>query len=126
MKYLSSFVVILCFCLPLASSGQSSAVGEWKAMIPADDQGNMMPMHVSIKADNTYTVDFGADGVVEIKGTFSEKDGQITIQDVEGSECTGKGVYKYEVTADGLKMTRVSEECEGRGGPDGVMELKRG
>lgn len=125
MRYLPSFIILLCFSLPLGLSAQSGPAGEWKTMIP-DQEGNMIPLLVSIKADNTYSVDFGADGVVEINGTYKSEDGQITIRDNEGSECTGKGVYKYEVTADGMTMTRVSEECEGRGGPEGKMEFSRG
>ena len=125
MKYSPFLLLFFCFSLSSGLFAQSGPVGEWKAMIPADDKGNMMPMHVSIKADNTYAIDFGGDGTVEIKGVYSEKDGQLIIQDNEGSECTGKGVYTYEVTADGLTMTKVSDECEGRGGPEGKMVFDR-
>lgn len=93
-------------------------------MVP-DEKGEMMPLLVTIDADNSYTVDFGADGEPEITGTYEEKDGKMHIQDVEGSDCTGKGVYTFEVTDDGMTMTRVSDECEGRGGPDGKMEFSR-
>lgn len=124
MKHLPSFLALFCFCLPFALSAQSAAVGEWKTSFP-DDKGNMIPVHLSIKADNTYAVDFGADGTVDIKGKYMDVEGHLTIQDTEGSDCAGEGVYQLEVTAGGMKMTRISDECEGRGGPDGVMAFER-
>ena len=49
----------------------------------------------------------------------------MTIQDVTGGGCTGKGVYNVKVTDTALFMNRVSDECEGRGGPEGLMQFKR-
>ena len=85
----------------------------------------MIPLHVTIKADNIYWLDFGGDGDIEVTGMYQAKDGQIQIQDVEGSDCTGKGVYTFKVDDEGMTMTRVSDECEGRGGPEGKMVFSR-
>jgi len=124
MKYLPSFLALFCFCLSLGLSAQSEVVGEWKTMVP-DGEGNMIPFHVSIKADNTYLLDFGGDGTVEIKGTYQEKGSQLVIQDGEGSDCTGKGIYTFEVASDSMTMTRVSDECANRGGPEGKIVFSR-
>ncbi|MCB9048352.1 MAG: hypothetical protein H6556_02885 [Lewinellaceae bacterium] len=125
MRYLSFLFLIFCFCFSASLSAQSEAVGEWKTMIPGQEEGSMIPLHVSIKDDNTYALDFGADGAVEIKGSYQSKGDQIVIQDVEGSDCTGKGIYTFEVNDAGMTMTRVSDECEGRGGPEGKMVFDR-
>lgn len=125
MKHLPSFLILCCFFFSTSLSAQSDVVGEWKTMVPGQEEGSMMPILVSIKADNTYTVDFGADGAVEIKGAYQSKGNQLVIQDVEGSDCTGKGIYTYEVSDEGMTMSRVSDECENRGGPDGKMVFSR-
>ena len=48
------------------------------------------------------------------------------IQDTEGSDCTGEGVYTFKIEGNTLTMTRVSDPCADRGGPDGVMKMERG
>lgn len=126
MKYLSSLLILFSFCFSSGLSAQSEVVGDWKTMVPdGSKEGAMIPLHVTIKADNIYWLDFGGDGAVEITGKYETSDGQIHIQDVEGSECTGKGVYVFEVNDEGMTMTRVSDECEGRGGPEGKMSFSR-
>ncbi len=50
----------------------------------------------------------------------------MTIQDTEGSDCTEQGVYTFKIEGDTLTMTRVSDGCANRGGPDGVMTMQRG
>ncbi len=124
MKYLFSSILLICFCLPFNLTAQSGIVGTWQSTI-AGREGNPMALQVTIKADNTYAVDFGADGEVEITGTYSVDGDQITVQDDAGNECTGKGVYTFKVTGDELLMERISEECEGRGGPEGKMGFSR-
>ena len=108
---------------PLLSFGQDY-VGKWSMEVP-DEAGNMTTIIGHIKADNTYALDFGADGSVEVNGKYEMKDGQMHIHDVSGSECTGVGVYKIKVEGSQLTMTRVSDACEGRGGPEGVMVMKK-
>ena len=124
MKYLPSLLALFCFFFSTSLSAQPAVVGEWTTMVP-DKDGNMMPLHVSIRADNSYHLDFGSDGTVEVTGTYEAKGNQMIIQDAEGSNCTGKGIYTFEVTDDGMTMTRVSDECEQRGGPEGKMAFSR-
>lgn len=50
----------LLFCMPFAATAQTM-VGDWSAKA-VDENGNPMTFKVSLKADGTYTVDFGADG----------------------------------------------------------------
>ncbi|GJM34345.1 MAG: hypothetical protein DHS20C18_33460 [Saprospiraceae bacterium] len=126
MKYVHSFLVLLCFALPLSLMAQSSHVGDWQTKIPAED-GTMLALKVSLSADGTFAVDFGNNGTIEINGKYEVSDNQITIQDISGpNSCTtGKGVYKLDVSETTMTMTRISDGCEGRGGPDGVMAWTR-
>ncbi len=85
-----------------------------------------MKIYLSFGAGNTYSVDLGADGTADINGKYEISNGQLSIQDNGGPEaCTGKGIYKLETSEKTLKMTRISDPCEGRGGPAGVMEFSR-
>ena len=78
-----------------------------------------------MKADNTYAVDMGMDGSIDIKGTYKLDGNQITIQDDPGSDCTGKGVYTFAIEGDTLTFTEVSEACQNRGTPNGKMMMTR-
>ena len=124
MKVLFRLFLALMVMLPFSLTAQSP-VGAWKMSVP-DQNGKMTPMKVDISADGTYVVDFGADGTVENKGKYTVESGKMTIQDTEGSDCTEQGVYTLKIEGDTLTMTRVSDGCANRGGPDGVMTMQRG
>ena len=66
---------------------------------------------------------FGGDGQVEVKGKYQTENYQITIQNVSGDECTGKGLYNYKVTETDLIMNQVSDPCVNRGGPEGILRV---
>ncbi|MFN7117696.1 MAG: lipocalin family protein [Saprospiraceae bacterium] len=116
----------LLFCLPFTAFAQASMVGDWKMQMP-DDQGNMMTLKVSMKADGTYSVDFGADGSSEIEGKYTIDGNKITIEDISGpNACPNqKAVYTFALTETSNTMTRVTDPCEGRGGPEGKMVFTR-
>lgn len=125
MKYVIRIVAFLCFAFPLSLSAQNSPVGNWKLTVPTEN-GGTMDVKVSIKSDGTYTVDFGMDGNVEVNGEYKLNGNNMTIKDVSGADsCSHEGVYSFEVTDSSLKMTRVSDPCENRGGPDGVMMFSK-
>ncbi len=124
MKILLRSFLALMVMLPFGLMAQSP-VGAWKMSVP-DENGKMTPLAVTISADGTYAVDFGADGKVETKGKYTLDGGKMTIQDTEGSDCTEQGVYTLKVDGDTLTMTRVSDGCTNRGGPEGVMSMQRG
>lgn len=123
MKALLHLFLASMFMLPIGLMAQSP-VGNWKTAIP-DENGNMIPLKVKLSEDGTYTVDFGSDGTIEIKGKYTIDGGKMTIQDADGSECTAQGVYKFKVEGDTFTMTRISDGCPNRGGPDGVMSMQR-
>lgn len=110
--------------LPFGLIAQSP-VGTWKMSIP-DQDGKMTPVNVQMSEDGTYAIDFGADGTIDLKGKYTLEGGKITVQDAEGSDCTAPGVYTLKIEGDTLTMTRVSDGCTGRGGPEGVMTMQRG
>ncbi len=119
MKIFQRFILLCCFCLPLGLAAQSIE-GSWKTQVP-DGQGGMMTLKVTM-SNGTYAVDFGADGSIEINGKYEVSGGQMTIEDTGGpNSCNGKGVYKLEITDTTMKMTRVSDACPDRAGPEGVM-----
>lgn len=111
-------------CLPIGLIAQD-ITGNWKMSVP-DENGNMVTIKSTISDDGTYALDWGADGSVEITGKYSSENGQITFWDTSGSQCTAKGVYKWKVDGNTLTMTRVSDGCPDRGGPEGVMTWQRG
>lgn len=116
----------LLFLLPFTLAAQNAVVGDWKLQIP-DETGSLMNLKVAMKADGTFTVDFGGDGVNEIEGKYTVEGDQITIEDLSGpNACPNqKGIYKFVVAGDTNTFTRVSDPCEGRGGPEGKMLFTR-
>lgn len=124
MKTRVRLFLVAMVILPLGLMAQSP-VGNWKMSVP-DERGNLAPLSVNISADGTYAVDFGMDGTIENKGKYTLENAIMTIQDTEGSDCAEIGVYTIKVEGDTLTMTRVSDSCPGRGGPEGVMTMQRG
>lgn len=124
MKAVHRLFLVALLILPLGLMAQSPA-GTWKMSVP-DENGNLTNIQVNISDNGTYAVDWGADGSVETKGKYTAENGKMTIQDTEGGECTAQGVYNYKIEGNTLTMTRVSDGCDGRGGPEGVMVMQRG
>lgn len=121
MYKLSILTTGLICCLAVSLSAQS-IVGKWKYEFPSDEGTMVMTSHV--KADGTYALDWGNDGSVEVTGKYKLAKGVITFQDDAG-DCTAKGVYKVSVDGDTMTMTRVSDGCPDRGGPEGKLVSKR-
>lgn len=120
------FFLVLTFAVTLSSDLMAQdPFGNWKMSVP-DQNGVMIPLAVVIAADGTYTIDFGADGTIETKGKHLEDGNKITIRDIEGTDCTEAGVYTFKIEGDTMTMTRVSDSCPGRGGPEGIMTMRRG
>ena len=113
------FTCLICF-LAFSMSAQS-VVGKWKFEFPGEEGTTVIVC--DMKADGTYTLDFGADGTVELNGKYTLSGDTMTFSD--DGDCKGKGVYKAEATDTDLTMTKISDECEGRGGPEGKMMAKR-
>lgn len=112
----------LLFVLPFTGFAQASLVGNWTAQGRPDEQGKPMPLTVVMKADGTYTVDFGADGKIDVEGKYTIEGDQITLED---NVCVGKkGVFKMMVTETTSTLTVVDDPCE-RSGPPGKIVLTR-
>ena len=123
MRTIHRFILMVLLFLPIGLMAQSIA-GTWKMTLTGED-GNPMTFVAKISKDGTYALDIGNDGNIEVKGKYETDGDQITIQDTEGSDCTGKGVYKFKVEANTLTMTRIKDACPDRGGPEGVMKMTR-
>ncbi len=117
------FLTLTVLLSPLSLMAQSP-VGSWKLPVP-DGSGNMITLKVDISAEGTFTLDVGADGNIETKGKYTMDGAKMSIQETEGTECTGVGVYTIKVEGDTMTMTRISDACTDRGGPEGVMVLKK-
>ena len=117
------FLALTVLLSPLSLMAQSP-VGSWKLPVP-DGSGNMITLKVDISAEGTFTLDVGADGNIETKGKYTMDGAKMSIQETEGTECTGVGVYTIKVEGDTMTMTRISDACTDRGGPEGVMVLKK-
>ncbi len=111
--------------LVLGVSSQLTAqdyIGKWK--LEADMGGEKM-VAIFTTTSNGYSVDFDADGTIDINGDMVVEGDQITIQDKPGPRaCEEKGVYTYTVENDVLTLKIVKDECEDRG-VMGTMVMKR-
>lgn len=120
-RILKNLFVALLFLLPCMGFAQTSIVGEYTSQAP-DEQGKLMPLKVSMKADGTFTVDFGADSNIDITGKYSIEGDQITLLD---SFCPDqKGIFKLEMTETVTTFTVITDPCK-RGGPEGKIVLTR-
>lgn len=123
---LLSLLILLFF--PLTFFAQSNIVGDWKAEITAEN-GEKRVMKLTIKADNTYSLDMAMDGEINVNGNYQLSDDmRMTINDINGEYACppeATGVYDITIEGDKLSMKYVSDECEGRGNPDGAMEFTR-
>jgi len=125
MKFLKLMTLALLF--PLVTYAQSDIVGDWKIEFPGEN-GATMSAKLTVASDGTYMVDFGMDSKIEVKGKYELDGNQMTIQDTGGDNSCGedkKGIYQVTVSTDSMTMTRVSDECETRGGPEGTMTFTR-
>ncbi|MEL7123546.1 MAG: hypothetical protein AAFO07_29155 [Bacteroidota bacterium] len=128
MKFSKLFLLGALLMTPLLMNAQDF-IGTWGWTTTGPD-GNAMPIQVTFKADNTFTVDYGADGAIEENGEFSIKDGNTHIKIVtEGGACYNEvGVYTMTVSGDVCSAVLVSDECDARKGdskPGDSFDMKR-
>lgn len=126
MNSLKTLLAALVICLPLFASAQQDFVGNWKTAIAMED-GSSLPTSVSILDDGSYTIDFGIDGQVDVKGQYVIEGERVTIVDqvTLAVECAGvKGVYRFTADASTLVMEKIDDPCPGRGG-EGPMRYTR-
>ncbi|GJM34346.1 MAG: hypothetical protein DHS20C18_33470 [Saprospiraceae bacterium] len=125
MKNAQLFLLFLCFTISLGAFAQSTPVGNWKAEVRTED-GAFVVIKASLSKDGNYIVDMGGDGIIDINGKYQAKDGKLIIQDKSGpGACSGKGIYKLEMSANTMEMILISDECKGRAGPEGVIKFTR-
>ncbi|MEM1324653.1 MAG: lipocalin family protein [Bacteroidota bacterium] len=112
MKTQLFFALLFFVSTPFFLSAQS-IVGDWLIDSQTAD-GTPTQDIFSMKADGTFTVDFGSDGKVDVLGTYTINGDQITIQDTpKESPCYGKkGIYEFKVEGDIMTGKMISDECE--------------
>lgn len=103
---------------------QASIVGKWAGEFPGPD-GKTIAFTMTITQD-TYSFDYGSDGVIDSKGAYTSESDQVTVWDTEGKDtCPSdqKGVYKFAFDGDTVTFTKVKDDCPGRG--DAPLVVKR-
>lgn len=96
-------------------------------MKAAAEDGSVQTIKFSFEEDGTYTVDFGMDGTVQVRGKYEMDGNRIMIWDVEGEfACPSemKGIYNLEFTDADLNVSKVSDDCPGRGNQE-TFTMKR-
>ena len=104
---------------------QASLVGKWSGEFPGQNGQPALKFTLTI-TENTYQFDMGMDGKVDLTGSYTADDKQITIWDTAGENiCPSdqKGVYAYTLNGDTVTYTKVSDACPGRG--DAPLVVKR-
>ncbi len=112
--------------LPLLAMAQADLAGSW--LMTAETPDGHWEAKFTMQDDGSYTIDLENDGSIDVRGKTEFDGNQITVWDMGGDRACGpdkKGVYAYKVEGDMLTLNRVKDDCEGRGGPDGVMRMKR-
>ena len=101
-------------------------LGDWKIDVPMED-GTTLTAKLTI-TESTYALDMGVDGSVDAEGKYTMNGSEMTINDTGGPfACPpdATGVYSVVVEGNTLMMERVSDECESRGNPEGVMHFTK-
>ncbi len=83
---------------------------------------------ITFTADGMYMVDMGADGTVDVEGTYTVEENTLTMKDTSGEmSCRGDegGSYTFSVEGDKASFSMVSDNCEGRKGLDGQTLTKK-
>lgn len=120
------FLTALTGLLPFFALAQADVAGNW--LMAQETPDGHWEAKFTMQDDGSYTVDLGNDGSVDVRGKTEFNGDQITVWDVSGENACGsdkKGVYTYKIEGDMLTLNRVKDECEGHGGPEGVMRMKR-
>lgn len=104
--------IFLFFSSPLAVDPS----GTWK-MTMQDPEGNEAVASVTF-TDGIYQGDFGMDGTIEVQGTYTVDNDQITLMDnaekSTAAACEGAGSYTVSIDGDAMSLTVVEDACEGR------------
>ncbi|MEO0733643.1 MAG: hypothetical protein AAFZ52_12475 [Bacteroidota bacterium] len=126
MKTTRFLPLLLLFVLP-CFLGAQDIVGAWAITSFTDEAGQPFPATITFQGDGNFSVDMGADGKVDIEGTFTLADGIISITDTNAdSPCKGMvGKYRMAVAGDTATATMVSDPCKARGGDGTPMTMKR-
>ena len=111
--------IFLILLLPLfytlsCSTNHSELVGKWKGHRVNYFNANELIWEFD---DSNYMFDNGADGVIDLKGTWTTSTDTLFLTDIEGEAAcphTQKGIYIYKVSNDTLRLTLLEDDCEER------------
>ncbi len=113
--FILPFLAFIWF-FPTFLAGQS-LIGKWTIDVLSHD-GGTVAVSASINADGTYSMDFGKDGSIDVKGKYELVGNQITMWDISGElACPSdlKGDYLVYIKGNEMTMSLLEDECVGRG-----------
>lgn len=85
---------------------------QWKQTTP---DGATITSTMTFKEDGTYAVDFESDGTPEVMGSYSYKEGKMTIKDTSDGACKGiEAVYALTVEGNTATAKMVKDPCPAR------------
>ena len=83
------------------------------------------PIVVEFKSDNSYEVDLGNDGQIDIIGDYKLNGNQVIINDRPGdTSCEEEGIYSFSVEGNTLTMKKVKDDCPNRGSSEAMVMTK--
>ena len=105
-----SFVLTACCCrFPGFLNASSSVVGSWKLKDSATT--------LSFRRNETFQLDIGGDGFIDIWGTYKLFENRIEFTDSRPevvTDCFHSGFYHYTRNGKELNFTLFADECVAR------------
>lgn len=119
IQLLLSFLFVL-----ISFQSNSDLVGKWYL----EDENGAKVYIVEFKTNLTYEVDLGANNDIDVIGKYSLQADKMTVQDTGGPEACDiaqKGIYQLKINANQLTVTKIQDECPGRGGDVETVVMKK-
>ncbi len=88
-------------------------IGSWKLKSP----GNSPATTITFRGDQTFQVDIGGDGIVDIAGTYDLYGNRLKLTDTDfrgTTNCFHSGFYNYTIKGVELTFEVFAEECAPR------------
>lgn len=125
MQNLKLTLLFLFLAAPFFLTAQDY-LGSWNMAGVAPD-GTKVTNTVTMNADGTMTVDFGSDGTIEVRSTYSVSDGVVSMTDSsKESPCHGMtGKYRLAVSGNTMTAKLIEDPCDARRSDQIVMQRKQ-
>jgi len=92
---------------------EPTLIGSWKLK----SSGNSPATTITFRGDQTFQVDIGGDGIVDIAGTYALYGNRLKLTDSDfrgTTDCFHSGFYNYAIKKGELTFEVFAEECTAR------------